>query len=245
MPQFNPGEEKVALATFPVKPAGLECTGELWLASDTTPVATSGEIPFVATGLDQSIALPITMPGVEGTYPVNLSVSSGGVFIKGFLADEDVVIAAVGPPLASCVWCGAQFTTESELVAHMNANHPGKPYVVWAYLPQVDVVLKPGADFLIKAKVYAPSPGAGKRWLFAFKAPSGGIATMIAVSGAGFLTGEASSYHCIVKLGRWYCPPLGENVVYSDCYLHTIGYRWNENPIWRSVDIGLRVNFIK
>lgn len=97
MPQFAPSEEKVAVATFPVMPAGLECTGELWLASDTTPVATSGEIPFVATGLDQSIALPITMPGIEGVYPVNLGVFSGGVLIKSFRAVEDVVIAPIAP----------------------------------------------------------------------------------------------------------------------------------------------------
>lgn len=92
MPQFNPSEEKVALATFPVAPAGLACAAELWLASNGTKVATSGEIPFTSTGLDQAISLPITMPGAEGTYPVYLDVFSGGVFIKGFRAVEDVVI---------------------------------------------------------------------------------------------------------------------------------------------------------
>ena len=70
MPQFNPGEERVAIATFPTKPAGLECTAELWLGSDLTKVATSGEIPFTSTGASQSISLPITLPGVEGVYPV-------------------------------------------------------------------------------------------------------------------------------------------------------------------------------
>ncbi len=95
MPQFTPNEEKVAIATFPVKPAGLECTAELWLASDDAKVATSGEIPFVATGVDQPISLPITMPGTEGTYPVLLYVLSNGQFIKGFRADEDVVILPV------------------------------------------------------------------------------------------------------------------------------------------------------
>ncbi len=95
MPQFNPSEEKVATATFPVAPAGLECTAELWLASNGTKVATSGEIPFVATGADRAISLPITMPGVEGTYPVYLDVSSGGVLIQSFRAVEDVVILPV------------------------------------------------------------------------------------------------------------------------------------------------------
>lgn len=97
MPQFNPGEEKVALATFPVKPAGLECAAELWLASNGIKVATSGEIPFVATGADQAISLPITMPSIEGTFPVYLGVFSNGQYIKGFRAVEDVVIRAPVP----------------------------------------------------------------------------------------------------------------------------------------------------
>lgn len=96
MPQFDPGEERVAIATFPTKPAGLVCTAELWLASNMAKVATSGEIPFIATGGDKSISLPITMPGVEGVYPVHLSVSSNGLHISDFLGDEDVVIAPVG-----------------------------------------------------------------------------------------------------------------------------------------------------
>ncbi|MBA7666558.1 hypothetical protein ES703_74639 [subsurface metagenome] len=96
MPQFNPGEERVAIATFPTKPAGLECTAELWLGSDLTKVATSGEIPFTSTGASQSISLPITLPGVEGVYPVHLSVFSNGLRIAEFRGDEDVVIAPVG-----------------------------------------------------------------------------------------------------------------------------------------------------
>lgn len=96
MPEFAPGESKVALATFPVKPAGLPCTAELWLASNGIKVATSGEIPFVATGLDQSIALPITMPDT-GTFPVHLGVFSNGQLIYLFRADEDVVIVSPVP----------------------------------------------------------------------------------------------------------------------------------------------------
>ena len=99
MPQFNPEEEKVAIATFPTKPAGLECTAELWLASDMTKVATSDGIPFTATGVDKSISLPITLPGVEGTYPVYLEVFSNGQRIAVFLGDEDVVIVPAAPPV--------------------------------------------------------------------------------------------------------------------------------------------------
>lgn len=97
MPQFAPGESKIAVATFPVKPAALECTAELWLGSDSAKVARSGEVPFVSTGTEQSINLPITMPDIEGTYPVNLDVFSNGQLISAYEAIEDVVIApAVG-----------------------------------------------------------------------------------------------------------------------------------------------------
>ena len=92
MPELNPGEERVAIVTFPTKPAGLPCTAELWLASNGTKVATSGEILIVATGADQAISLPITMPSAEGTYPVYLYVSSNGQLIAAFLGDEDVAI---------------------------------------------------------------------------------------------------------------------------------------------------------
>jgi len=99
VPQFNPEEERVAIATFPTKPAGLPCTAELWLASNMAKVVTSGEIPFTATGGDKSISLPITLPGVEGTYPVRLDVFSNGQRIARFLGDEDVVIVSPVVPV--------------------------------------------------------------------------------------------------------------------------------------------------
>ncbi|MBA7498887.1 hypothetical protein ES704_01625 [subsurface metagenome] len=94
MPQFKPNEEKVAVATFPVSPAGLDCTAELWLGSNLTKVATSGGIPFVSTGVDQSISLPVTMPGAEGTYPVYLDVFVAGQLVGAYQAIEDIIIAA-------------------------------------------------------------------------------------------------------------------------------------------------------
>lgn len=96
MPQFSPTEDKIAKVTFPVSPAGLDCTAELWLASDTAKVATSGGIPFVATGEAQTISLPITMPATEGTYPVRLDVFVAGELIAAYQAIEDVIIVA--PP---------------------------------------------------------------------------------------------------------------------------------------------------
>ncbi len=98
MPEFTPGESKVAIATFPVKPAGLSCSAELWLALNGSKVATSGEIPFVSTGIGQSISLPVTMPSTEGTYPVYLDILVAGQLIyETYRAIEDVVIVAPVP----------------------------------------------------------------------------------------------------------------------------------------------------
>lgn len=107
MPQFSPGESKIALATFPVKPAGLSCSAELWLGLNGSKVATSGIIPFVSTGLDQSVSLPVTMPGAEGTYRVYLDVVVAGQLIGAYRAIEDVTIKApVALPFTfSNVWC--------------------------------------------------------------------------------------------------------------------------------------------
>jgi len=88
VPEFSPGESKVAIATFPVSPAGLPWTAELWLGSDLVKVARSEAGPFVSTGADQSISLPIIMPDIEGTYPVNLDVFSNGQLIGAHQADE-------------------------------------------------------------------------------------------------------------------------------------------------------------
>ncbi len=98
MPQFAPGESRTAVVTLPVKPAGLPCTIEVWLALNGDRAATSGEVPFASTGVEQSITLPdITMPDAGGTYPVYIDVLIAGI-LDGWRAAEDVVIAPVAPP---------------------------------------------------------------------------------------------------------------------------------------------------
>ncbi len=98
-PLFAAGEARTAIATLPVKPEGLACTAELWLTRDgTTKDATSGEIPFTSTGLDQSINCPVTMPVGEGyEYAVRLDIRANGVLLMAFVADETVIIPWVGP----------------------------------------------------------------------------------------------------------------------------------------------------
>ncbi|GAJ07118.1 unnamed protein product, partial [marine sediment metagenome] len=86
MPEFSPSESRTAKAPIAVSPAGLSCSAELYLVSDSTKVVTSGLIPFTSTGAKQNITLPITMPSAEGTYPVWLDVYAGGTLIAAYQA---------------------------------------------------------------------------------------------------------------------------------------------------------------
>lgn len=93
MPQFAPGEAKTAIAPITISPAGLSCEVELFLGPDElTKLATSGRIPFTSTAVAQDISFPVTMPEVEGTYPVFLDVFVAGQLIGAYKATEDVVI---------------------------------------------------------------------------------------------------------------------------------------------------------
>ena len=103
-------------------------------------MATSGEIPFTATGEDQSISLPISLPGVEGTYPAYLEVFSNGQRIAVFLGDEDVVIAAPAPAPFSFGAVSVSFTSElvytiAQMSVVVTNNNPtplqGKIYAYW------------------------------------------------------------------------------------------------------------------
>lgn len=98
-PIFAPGELQTAIATFPVSPAGLACSAELWLSKDgVTKDATSGPIAFISTGLDQSINCPVVMPAGGYAYQVLLDIAVEGIPILAFRADEDVIIPSVGIP---------------------------------------------------------------------------------------------------------------------------------------------------
>lgn len=98
-PIFAPGESRTAIATFPIKPAGLACAAELWLSRDgSTKDATSGEIAFTSTGLDQSIDCSIVTPPGGYAYQVLLDIRADGILIMAFRADEDVIVPWVGPP---------------------------------------------------------------------------------------------------------------------------------------------------
>ncbi len=54
-----------------------------------------------------------------------------------------------------CVYCGATFSTEAELISHMESNHPGMPYLIYAY--PVESQVASGGSCLINYKAYIPT----------------------------------------------------------------------------------------
>lgn len=100
MPQFSPNEPKVAIAPMSNPTAkAFSYTAELYLG--VPKAASSGEISFsLAAGETRNITFPVTMPGIEGSYPVYLDVFSNSQLIAAYKAIEDVTIIPILSDLA-------------------------------------------------------------------------------------------------------------------------------------------------
>jgi len=91
-------------ATIPVTvlPAGVGCTIRLGLTKDggANMAASSGAIGFTSTGVQQSVALSITMPNEWGEYEVYIDVMYENLVIGAYIATDHVIIpyVEVGPP---------------------------------------------------------------------------------------------------------------------------------------------------
>lgn len=91
-PTFEAGEVRTARAQM-TNPTGkaFSYTAELYL--DITKVASSGAIAFsLAAGETKTVSFPVTMPGVEGTFPVYLDVFVAGELVGAYKATEDVAV---------------------------------------------------------------------------------------------------------------------------------------------------------
>ncbi|GAI85260.1 unnamed protein product [marine sediment metagenome] len=91
-PTFEAGEARTAIAemTNPTAKA-FDYVGELYL--DVTKAASSGSIAFsLAAGETRAVSFPVTMPGVEGIFPVFLDVFVEAEQVGAFRATEDVTV---------------------------------------------------------------------------------------------------------------------------------------------------------
>lgn len=100
-PILAAGSMHIATANFPVSPAGLACTAELYLSlTGAVKAATSGPVAFTSTGVAQAVALTVTLPSPSTgqTYKVYLDIVSGGVVLGAYQATDNVIIPVVGTP---------------------------------------------------------------------------------------------------------------------------------------------------
>lgn len=248
MPQFTPGAAKTAIAPITIKPGGLSCKAELFLGPNPmTKVATSGKILFSSTGAQQAVRLPIIMPSTVGSYHVYIDVYIEGMLIAAYQAIEDVSIVSVPVAVYTCVYCRATFSTEAELVSHMEANHPVKPYLVYAYLPEATV--RRGDVFKANVKVFTPG---GKAWeyMLRFFGTYGSHVDCagtfgVSYSDEGFYTGEISlpTYYWDPNTRRLENIPAGTYTIYSRCY-YVSGDPPAAHTVWSDVNIGLTVTVV-
>ncbi|MDD5510516.1 MAG: hypothetical protein PHI12_06895 [Dehalococcoidales bacterium] len=99
-----PGTVKNPGAAFPVSPAGMACTGELYLSKDggVTKAATSGAIEFTSTGVNQTVTFPITVPAPGGyAYQAYLVIMSEGQVLGQYIGTDKVNVPSVGTPTIS------------------------------------------------------------------------------------------------------------------------------------------------
>jgi len=92
MAQFVPSSVHKAIATFKnPKSAGFDYMASLCMGAGWTEMASASF--HLDAGQSKAVEFQVTMPSAVGTYPVYFKVTSGGVLIGGFAAEEQVVLA--------------------------------------------------------------------------------------------------------------------------------------------------------
>lgn len=147
MPTFEPGQQVTANITLSLNPPGVEATALLQLVNDeqgqdqmplvasiaedwTQPLAVAGQ-QFISTGSQQTIQLPITMPGT-GRYTPFLDILIGGQTVRQFVGTEFVDVAmsqelalTIGPMLATRVTVPSTSSyTAAQLACTITNPHP-------------------------------------------------------------------------------------------------------------------------
>jgi len=152
--------------------------------------------------------------------------------------------------LVPCVHCGATFTTEEELIAHMESRHPGKPYLVSAYLPQPYVLQSRSGSHNaapFDAKGYIPDT---EYYQFHTWISSDAFAGSVRVSGksAGFYEVGASirSYGVTGPPPHYIYVSLGTYAIKTSCVLiQEVAGEWKLTWLWKGKDTGLVIEVVE
>lgn len=162
-----------------------------------------------------------------------------------------------GAILVPCVYCGATFDTEEALIAHMESGHPGKPYLVSAYLPQSYVLqsrLGSHNTAPFNAKGYVPDT---RYYQFHTWIGSDAYAGGVSITGqpAGFYEVGASirTFGVTGPPPHYIYLPLGTYAIKTSCVLIVwvpdptmpgAGH-WELRWLWKGFDIGLTIDVVE
>jgi len=95
MPQFNAGDTKTAIVTLD-NPTVKEFTYDVVIYLDVTQVASSQLVSVtVPAGSTGNVPLSVTMPIMEGVFPVFLDIYYGGALLEHYQASEDVTLVII------------------------------------------------------------------------------------------------------------------------------------------------------
>jgi hypothetical protein len=162
MPEFYASESRTAKATMR-NPTGKDLSYQAALILGL-PEALRSEASFsIPAGGEKVIGFPVTMPAVDGTYPVYLHVTSEGKEIKLYRAEDVRIIRAItlsftNPKKGAVLWDAKLYDVDSrQWVGGIPAG---------AKALDVACRLEPtGNTFLLQVMELPPAPLPGPYWL--------------------------------------------------------------------------------
>ncbi len=101
---------------------------------------------------EQSVSLA---PGESKVVAFEVSPSEARAYQVSVNGLTGSFVATEVRYLVPCVYCRATFSTEAELISHMESSHPGMPYLIYAYPEESQVAS--GGSCLINYKAYIPT----------------------------------------------------------------------------------------